>query len=149
MGFDVGSTVAVLQIDQGTYKGVEARVAGMNAGQLADMTALAGTVDFDGNGTPTLRPEDAHVLGDLFAMLAGALESWNLERDGQPIPCDENGVRSLDFPLVLELVDLWMTAGGGVDVPLGDRSTNGGPPPELSLPMEPLSPNPQPSPEPT
>lgn len=118
-----------LVIDEGTYAGAQARVRGLTAGELADLAAFAGD---------DIKPEAA---GDLFDVLGKNLLEWNVQRSGIPVPADPEGVRSAPFPLVLELVGLWMEAGADVSAPLGSPSTGGGPPVAASIPMEPLSPS--------
>ena len=119
-----------LVIDSGRFAGVEARVRGLSAGELADLTALA---------SDDLKPEAA---GDLFDMLGKSLLEWNVQRGGVPVAGDPEGVRSAPFPLVMDLVGMWIEAGAGVSAPLGSTSPGGGPPAVGSIPMEPLSPNP-------
>ena len=141
MGFRLPDETYKLVIDDGAYNGAEAKVRGLSAGQLIDVSSLAEGVDGDAA---------TEGVADLIAMFTDSLDEWNIETPGgQPIPADLDGVRSAPFPLILEFVGLWMTAGGGIDGPLGSTLPGGGQRAEAHIPMEPLSPNPTPSPVPT
>jgi hypothetical protein len=76
----------------------------------------------------------------MFEAFAKALHSWNLEdEDGTPVPPTLEGLYAQDFSFVLEIIGAWIEAVGGVSTPLATPSSAGAPPPELQLPMEPLS----------
>jgi hypothetical protein len=98
--------------------------------QIAEMASLA----------DELTPEGLQSLGVMFELLAEALIEWNLEEeDGTPVPATIDGVKSLDLGDAMLLIKEWMGAIGGVDRPLDQGSTGGGPSAVASLPMEPLS----------
>jgi hypothetical protein len=72
------------------------------------------------------------------------LVSWNLtDDDDQPIPPTAEGIRQVDTSLVRALKDAWLQSIAGVHDadPLAQSSPTGGPAPEVSIPMAPLSPS--------
>ncbi|MFI5524978.1 hypothetical protein [Streptomyces platensis] len=77
-----------------------------------------------------------------------SLISWNLEHHetGEPLPCTREALFSLDNDLAMALATDWLERlGGKVDRPLPSGSPDGGPSPEASIPMEPLSGSPLPT----
>ncbi|MFE0378335.1 hypothetical protein ACFW1M_22755 [Streptomyces inhibens] len=78
---------------------------------------------------------------------ADALISWNIEEeDGTPTPATRAEFFALDESLALALATDWIERlGGKVDGPLESSSPDGGPSPEASIPMEPLSSSPLPT----
>lgn len=141
MGYRRQKTVHKLVFDdtQGDLAGLEVRLHSLSVGALLDLSQLA-----DGARS---QQQDAERL---FTEFANSLISWNLEDEVpddtgvgvRPVPATLDGVRSCDLDFVLRLVDAWMTAVAGVPAPLVGGSTSGGPSPEPSIPMVPLSPNP-------
>lgn len=72
-----------------------------------------------------------------------ALEWWNVEVDGVPVPTTKEGMLSLPRWLVTQVVRRWQRGIATVDGPLARTSSGGAPSPALNLPMEVLSPNPE------
>ncbi len=68
-------------------------------------------------------------------IMAEHIVSWNLERDGQPIPITADGILSLDRPMVQIIAVEWVRATRGLSAPFDRRSRNGGPSPE-AVPTE-------------
>lgn len=82
----------------------------------------------------------SHAIDQFCANLI----AWNLEtEDGQPIPVAD--VRDQDKELVLALTTAWIGSLHGVQAPLEPGSPSGGPSLVESIPMDALSPSPQPS----
>ena len=126
---EVVSKTYVIVVDDGPDAGAVARFREPGVGSFAGLMDLRDDSDVD--------PEP------LFTFVADYLVSWNLTRDGAPIPATAEGVRSLSAALFAKFLDLWMEAIGGADAPLGSPSPNGGPPAAVrDLPMEPPSQNP-------
>lgn len=71
-----------------------------------------------------------------------AVVSWNIENDEAPLLPTREALLAQDADLVMAMVMAWADAVAGVAGPLGQRSTDGEPSQEASLPMEPLSPSP-------
>ncbi len=71
-----------------------------------------------------------------------ALDSWNAaDEDGRDIPATREGLLSQDTSWVIDVLLAWFDSIVSVAGPLDSRSTSGGPSPEASIPMEPLSAN--------
>jgi hypothetical protein len=86
----------------------------------------------------------APAVEALFHAFTSVLVSWNLTRNGQPVPTTMEGLHSLDTMFALEVAHAWIdVVGGGIDTPLPAGSPNGGPPPGGYVPMVPSSPGPQ------
>src|SRR5690348_6784001 len=76
-------------------------------------------------------------------IIAECLISWNLEdENGDPVPTSAESLLDQDQPFLIALLDAWMGQAIKVSGPLGSDSPSGEPSPEVSIPMEPLSPNP-------
>lgn len=102
--------------------------------------ALLGFVDLlekaDQMGGADLKPEDAKVVADLFARFAQVLVSWNvLADDDSPVPATAEGIGSLDFDFVMQIITAWFVSVTAAPPPLKGGSPNGSSP-EASLPMD-------------
>lgn len=101
-----------------------------------------------------VEPEDTEkALQRLADKFGEHMISWNLTKKGIPVPCDAKGLMSSDFRIMLAIEKAYIDAVNGVPAPLaasstdtGSSSNSGSPSPTapegLSIPMEPLSPNP-------
>lgn len=109
---------------------------------LDDYLRLVGFADAEEGDERTGIVRQLEEFGD-------ALISWNLEEeDGTPIPCNRQGLLSIDNNLALALATEWMDRlGGKVDDagPLPSSSLSGEPSLVASVPMEALSDLPLPS----
>jgi len=105
------------------HPGLKVRTAGLSVRQLLDLA----------------RWDEADATEKLLALFASKLISWNLECDGEPVPCDYESILDLDDDLVLEVIGAWQEAVAGVPAPLGGRSPSGKPSPEASPPTGPSS----------
>jgi hypothetical protein len=86
--------------------------------------------------------EDVKRIDELFRGFADCLLEWNLEDDdGQPVPPTIEGLYGQDMDFALTIIFAWIEGIVGVTGPLGNSSSDGGRSEELSIPMEPLSPN--------
>ena len=74
----------------------------------------------------------------LFEKFAGFLVSWNLERDGEPVPLTADALYRLDIKFVREIIDGWREGMEGVEAPLEQSSDDGQPSLAASIPMESL-----------
>ncbi len=93
-------------------------------------------------------------IGDYFAsidrdgqemiewFMENALESWNVELAGRPVPMTVEGMLSLPRWLVSLIIRRWQRGIATVDGPLGRTSSVGATSQGLNLPMKVLSPNP-------
>lgn len=71
-------------------------------------TIKAARVLRDIDDTKPLSNQAFEVVQKVIAGFASALIDWNLERRGQPVPATAEGVDSLQWPWVWQLVDAWM-----------------------------------------
>src|SRR5215510_14389149 len=109
-------------------EGLEVRARSITTGKLLALSRLR---------APTLTAEDVE---ELFMALADALVDWNLEdENGNPVPATVEGLYAQDLDFAQRIVWAWIDAVSGVDAPLEPSSPSGGPFPEASIPMEPLS----------
>ena len=118
------------------YPGLTVRVRSVPVGEVTDLAGALYKVTSQGIAAAS------GAMGTAMAMLAGHLVSWDLEEeDGTPVPVTLDAVRAQDLDLILAVLAEWMGAIAGVAPPLPQGSNGGGTFPELSLPMEPLSPS--------
>lgn len=75
----------------------------------------------------------------IFDKFASFITSWNLERNGEPVPVSAESLYSYDVKFVRELIDGWRQAMEGVPDPLELNSDAGGQSVAESIPMETLS----------
>jgi hypothetical protein len=78
-------------------------------------------------------------FAELIEIFGKSLTGWNVEDEGVPVPATVEGARTLEPEFLLEIMDAWMDAVNGVDVPLEQPSEDGGPSLVASIPMEALS----------
>lgn len=62
-------------------------------------------------------------------IMAEHILSWNLQRDGEPVPITADGILSLDRPMVQIIAVEWVRATRGLSAPFDRRLPNGGPSP--------------------
>lgn len=104
------------------YEGLEITVRDMTTDELISM--------------PSSTTHEA-----LVAAFAGQLVAWNVEtEDGTPVPPTPENVRSQDRSMNQIVIERWLDALNGVPSgPLPQPSPDGGPSPEVTIPMEPLT----------
>jgi hypothetical protein len=118
--------------------GLEVTTKGLSIEKLVELMKLAASIPAEKDVETA-----AATGGRLFGEFAKRLVAWNLEEDdGAPVPATAEGVADQDFDFMLGVVTAWMDAVASVDTPLPKSSPNGrAQAPEVSLPMEPLSPS--------
>lgn len=137
MGFRPQETHYALKFEDPALNGLEVTVAEVTVGELGELVGLVGAV----KSGDTL--DKAAKVMRLFTMLGDALVEWNLEdRNGNPVPADEAGVKTQTLRLNLAIAEAWMAAMAAVDLPLPSGSSDGETSLEPSIPMELLSENP-------
>lgn len=137
-GYTVPRTVYRLEFDDEQHAGMVVRVRAMS---MADaMTAFELSWLSIKDGTVDQRQAKVDELHRLFVT---HVVDWNLtEPDGTPIEPTLEGLRSLEPQFIGLLVGVWQRGRTAVPAPL-ERPSDGGAPsvPEVSIPMEPLSPS--------
>lgn len=129
MTFEV-ETDARLIFPDGKYEGAEvfARIS-LSIGEYFDVLAVR-NAEIE---------EPRRYAEDMMRTFAPYLVSWNLTKNGEPVPCDFDGLWSIDRELAKQMCIAWQRAVEGLPGPLGQPSSGGRPSAELSMPMEPLS----------
>ncbi len=143
MGFVRATPTYRLVFEDPSLAGLVVRVRSVSTGQLMDVVnAYTRLLPALTGGGTSLSADDAAGLELLFTSFADALKEWNVEdEDGRAVPADLSGVRTLDLPFTMLLLQEWMQAAGGVPGPLGGGSTPGATDgeQEMGIPMEPLA----------
>src|SRR6266705_2766064 len=129
MGFTPPRKQYRLKFQDSDLEGLEVL---MNSASLGDIMALQ-SMD-----TGDTTPEN---LEKLLSILERAMVSWNVEIDGEPVPATLAGFEKMDISFVMAIISSWTEAISGVAPPLPGSSPSGETYQEVSLPMEPLSPN--------
>lgn len=135
MGYKPKRQLVELDFSETEHAGLEVTT------RKISVDALLGFVDLlekaDQLGGADLKPEDAKVVSDLFSRFAKVLVSWNVEDDDdQPVPATFEGIGTLDFDFVMEIITAWFVSVTAAPPPLKGASPNGAAPPEASLPMD-------------
>jgi hypothetical protein len=141
--------------DEGTdLDGLEIRARAVSTGKYLRIYRLAKAVENAAGDDVEQLMNDMEELFDTFATV---LLSWNLQEHEDPddedsplvdVPATKDGFYSQDLELVLAIIFKWIGISSGVGADLGKESTSGDPSLEASLPMEPLSNDPQSLPRP-
>ena len=116
-----------LTFEDGELDGFECTMGAVTLGQFTEMTALA-----DQLATPEGRtPENIEAQ---FVFMAGLLVEWNLDDAcDQPVPPTYEGLKTLEFDFVQQILKGYMTAIASVPKDSGETSNGGGISPERSL----------------
>lgn len=127
MGYEVGDeTIFVLQFGD-KFDGLEIKAASLTFGELLDLGDQPDRVRA-GAGLAEVR--------DLVAQFGKRLRSWNLTRNGQPIPVSTEELLALGPRLAMSAVLAWCNGMVDVDDDLGKGSTSGRPSAPPNFPME-------------
>jgi hypothetical protein len=118
MGFTPLRKIYTLDFNGTDLDGLTVKACSVSAGSFIRFTTLA---DAD-------RADVASTMM-LFEAFAGeSLRSWNLETDdGTPVPATLEGMLTLEFTFVFQIIGAWMEAMTGVDSGLKDQSPSGEP----------------------
>lgn len=113
--------------------GAEIVMKGVSLGRFLEVSRLASLL-----ATPEGRtPENVEAQ---FQVLAGLLVSWNWDdEDDQPIPATYDGLKTLDFADVQQIMQGYMQAIASVPKASSSDSTSGGRSQEESLGLASLS----------
>lgn len=137
MGYKPQKTEYELSFEDGDLAGLEVRARGIPLGQFLDMVSLA---DEAQQNAGKVGPDAVRKMLDFLVAFADVLVSWNVEdEDGAPVPANLDGVRTQEFPFVLEIVKVWMGAAAGVSGPLEQTSNDGSLSEMALIPTETLS----------
>jgi hypothetical protein len=126
MAFVPQRTTYRLVFEDPEYNGLEVVTYAGTVAQYLDIAKLA-----DIDLTPPYTSDLLEPVYPLFDAFDSVLVKWNIEQPkGKKVPATAAGLKSLELPLAMAIVNAWMTAVAG-SVPL-DAS-------DLDLPVEPLA----------
>lgn len=134
MGFEPPENAYKLTFADDPYTGLEVTVRGFSMGKVLENRALSAS---------GARDATQDELARLMDMLIENIDGWNVEKKGVPLEPTRENILAQDPKMLMAVVNEWTAAVTGVSAPLDGGSTSGADTPELSLPMEPVSPNPQ------
>jgi hypothetical protein len=138
MGYVRERRIFKLRFDDEDMDGLVVRARSVPLGTFLDLVSLLDVTD-----AKKVNREDARKVDQLFEGFAHALVDWNLEEpEGVPVPATLEGLKSQDIDFSLHIVRAWIGALTQVPGFLANGSSGGGKSLELSMPMEPRSPNP-------
>lgn len=127
MGFQRRRKVYKLDFSGTEYEGFEVRVSGLTTGEYLDIVGAAAT-DQNSKETQTM-----------LRLFAKHIVSWNLEdEDGDSVPPSYEGVKSMEFTMVMFVINAWTDALVTVPDGVGKESKNGASPLVASIPTESL-----------
>ena len=120
-------TLYQLHFEEPELDGFECVMSGVSLDAFIGVSALAAKLE-----TPEGRTQEN--IEAQFTTLAGSMVSWNLDNDdGQPVPCDYEGLRVQDFDFVMKIKQGWMQALSSVPKASENDSPSGEISPERSL----------------
>ncbi|WP_370665402.1 hypothetical protein [Streptomyces sp. IBSBF 2507] len=125
MGYRPKRRILALDFTGTEHDGLEASVRGLTVGEELELNEMEWT------------PQN------IVKALVQRLVSWNVEDENGPVPTTFEGVCTQDGDMVLAILNALRQANSGVSDPLPSGSPSGGPSPEASIPMAPLSPSPE------
>lgn len=134
-GFEAPGTGQQLDFTGTKYEGLAVTVDSAPLGMLTDIMEDYGTLTAEDLDVKTAIP----VLKRLLEQFGAVLESWNVQRRGQPVPATYEGLRQLDASFVLDIIGAWLTGTTQADAELGKGSISGGSSPEEQAAMAALS----------
>lgn len=118
-----------LTFADGDYEGLEVTMRSVSIGEMRSL---------QGGGEESGR-DHFDRMADL---VASHMVAWNREdEDGQPLPPTMESLEDEEPSLVNLLIERWTEAVAGVSAPLEQPSNSGDSAPEVSIPMEALSPS--------
>ena len=121
-GFEPPSSGQKLDFSETAYAGLEVTMDAVSLGDLLDIQDLAE------------QASAGSAARQLLSRFAAALESWNVTRDGRPVPPTLEGVLSQDAAFVLAVVQAWQQGMAAAPPPLPGGSPSGGSSAEGSMP---------------
>lgn len=138
MGYKRQRKIYRLKFEDPSMEGLEVDTTGANVEEFVTLAQLTDLSEFAVNAAEITAENLARVTGaaeriaDLFGAFAKHLVAWNLEDDDAdgntvPVPATYEGIKTQDPEFVLEIIQAWMEAVGGVSGPKGLPSSAGAP----------------------
>lgn len=143
-GYRRKAKVYKLNFSDPEMDGLTVMAKSVTTGRLMKLMRLAVRFSEERGGVKReFTEDDLEAIEGLLTGFAKALVEWNLlDDDDQPVPATLEGLQDQEFDFALTIVMAWLNAVGGVSKDLGKDSTSGRSFPEVSIPMELLSPSP-------
>jgi hypothetical protein len=116
-GYEAPVTTYGLDFSETPHAGLQVNVAAGTVGEFLDLEDLAA----------------AGETRSLFRRFAELLTSWNVTRNGQPVPPDYEGMLTLEPAFVEMIVTVWQKNVTSAPPPLNGGSPSGGNSPEAAL----------------
>ena len=129
MGFEAPETLYKLTWEDPAMAGLEVTVREPSIDQLLSMDAM---------GADSGKGMDAEKVRGAFRVFASLLESWNVERKGEPVPATYEGVVSQSTGFIMKIISAMGREFAKPDPTLLPGS-NGGGTSQPSIPMQPAS----------
>jgi hypothetical protein len=129
MGYEPQETLYKLTWEDPAMAGLEVTVREPSIDQLLLMDGMGGAG----------KDMDADKVRGAFRVFAGLLDSWNVERKGEPVPATYEGVISQSPGFVMKIIAAMGKEFAKPD-PTLQPGSNGGGPSQPSIPMLPVSP---------
>ena len=114
VGFEPPSSGQKLDFSETAYAGLEVTMGALSLGELLDIQDLADEA------------AAGRAVRQLLVKFAGCLESWNVTRDGKPVPATLEGVLSQNAVFVAAVVTAWARQMHEAPPPLPGGSPSGG-----------------------
>lgn len=126
--------------EEGDYAGLEVKAKSMPLGKFLEAAPKFAAIQEKG----AISTAEMVEMVEPLKMLAGAIVSWNIEDEDDDgnvtsLPCDFDGLMSLDPDMIFEILRAWTEARATTAPPLETLSLDGDL--EASLPMEELTPS--------
>jgi hypothetical protein len=137
MGYEVEDTTYTLEFDDRPGAEIVCRAGSME--QHLEALSLDWVLSPGAFGQRVHTNEEAKAeLARLYGIFAEHIQSWNLERKGQPVPITADGLMSLDREFSKLATTAWLRGVFGLSAPLEKPSTDTETPAfdESSIPME-------------
>ena len=111
-GFEPPGSGAKLDFSDTAYAGLQVTMDAISLGDLLDIQGLAET------GTTA-------AVREMVARFAKSLESWNVTRNGEPVPATLEGALSLDAVFIGAIIKAWTQGTAEAPPPLPGASDSG------------------------
>lgn len=122
MGFEAPGTGTRLDFAGTKYEGLEVTVDSVPLGLLTDIMQDYSALTAEDVDLKAAMPVVMRLLGSFGEVL----ESWNVEKRGEPVPATAEGLRSLDLMFVMAVIGAWVTGTAQAPDPLPGSSDSGG-----------------------
>lgn len=119
MGYEVSTTGTVLTFPEDSrYPGLVVKLDEAPLGVLLGILEDFGSAGRGAKAT-------AQLLRSVLPKFASILESWNVERKGEPVPATLEGLESLGAAMVVDVIKAWLTGATSAGDELGKDSSSG------------------------